>query len=83
MDPKHPISLQTSKTIAPLKMADYTIENEKHKEKVEIELIEGLDSDAQEASDLADQWSKSNQHITISGGYQRLPHKYSDNDQCG
>jgi len=45
--------------------------------------IGGLDSDVQEPSNLADQRSKSDQHITIGGGYRRLPHKYCGSDRCG
>ncbi len=49
MDPRNPLSLQKSKLSKKnehLKMADYTIGSEKHKETVKNKSIGGLDSDA-------------------------------------
>ena len=53
-------------------MADYTIGPEKHEEMAKNRVIEGVDSDAQQPSDLADQRSRSDRHITIGGGRQRI-----------
>ncbi len=60
-DPKwilDPLSLQNQKTIAedePLKMAENTIGSEKHEETMKNRAIRGLNNDAQELLDLADQ----------------------------
>ena len=53
-------------------MAENTIAKEKQGEMVKIELNGGLNNDAQELSDLVDQWSRSDRHITIGDGKRRL-----------
>ena len=53
-------------------MAENTIAKEKQEEMVKTELNEGLNNNAQELLNLADQWSRSNRHIAIGEGYQRL-----------
>ena len=49
-----------------------TIGPEKHEEMATNRVIEGLDSDAQEPLDLADQWSRFDQHIVVGEGWRRL-----------
>jgi len=71
MDPKHPLSLQNQKLSQKdelMKISDYTIEPEKHEETVKNRVIGGLNNDAQAMLDLADQWSRSDQHIAIDSG---------------
>jgi len=48
-------------------MAENTIAQEKHGEMAKTDLIGGLSNIAQKPSDLADQQSRSNQHITVRG----------------
>jgi len=49
-------------------MAENIIEQEKHVEMVKTEPIEVYRNNAHEPSDVADQRSRSNRHITIGGG---------------
>lgn len=68
MDLKHPISLQNKKLShrgKPLKKADHTIEKEKQEEMAKNRVIRSQRNNAQELSNLANQRSRSDRHITI------------------
>ena len=75
MGPKNPLILQKSKLSQKEnlhKMVENTIESEKHEETVENRPIGGQRNNTKEPSDLADQWSRSDWHITIGGDRRKL-----------